>query len=161
MSEQTSNQDKKIIVREGWLKKKGSNVRNWKRRWMVMYLDGTFEYYVNDKKKQRKGFFNLKGKKVQSGYADVKEKDGPAKRRDTKPIKPFSFSIIPPNDQERTYTIQAESEEEYEVWFMQLRAFTGKEVDKEDVKEEVEISSSEEEIEEKKTRGCSNYESVS
>ncbi len=48
---------------EGWLEKQGTVVKNWKRRWFVLYPDGEdaffLRYFTAEDKKVEKGFFRI------------------------------------------------------------------------------------------------------
>ena len=46
------------VIMQGWLLKK-MEIRNWKKRWVVIKKNMTMEYYVNTKADKRRGVINL------------------------------------------------------------------------------------------------------
>jgi hypothetical protein len=98
---QTTQPD--IVVRTGYMYKRGGKRKNWKRRWFC--LSGTFIfYYTNQNRTTHKGTILLEEAKV--GYID----QGMTK---------FSFKIETPN---RTYIMSCETEKDREDWMAQIRA---------------------------------------
>lgn len=89
---------KKQMVHEGWLKKQGGLIRNWKRRWFTLEYDGTTVYYVDETKKSVKGRFKVSGDDVSiSDHNEVA----------------FGIQI---NTNQRKWFFGADTQEEFLIW---------------------------------------------
>ena len=85
-------------LREGWLVKQGGAIKNWKKRWFVVYPDFTIDYLEKQGGK-KKGDINL------DGYSVVeKGLEG----------KPFSIELH--HKKRRCWFIQCADEEEKKAW---------------------------------------------
>ncbi|KAJ6244831.1 sesquipedalian [Anaeramoeba flamelloides] len=54
----------KLVTKEGFLKKRGNNRKNWKKRWFKLH-DCKLSYYDNKTKKKQKGFVYLEDCDIQ------------------------------------------------------------------------------------------------
>jgi len=106
------------IRREGWLTKQGKTLRNWKRRWVVLFDAGPssyLRYYANERKKESLGKIDLEGRSVVE---------------DTSSKKPYCFSIIPPSKDDRVFHLYADTEDEFKSWLGVLKNLDNQEPQK-------------------------------
>lgn len=90
------------FLEEGYLNKKGVVGRSWKRRYFK-FNDITLEYYKGKECAKLLGSIDVQGCRVVSFMHNLQKRDG------------FVFGITPAGG-ERTYMIEAQSEEERQCW---------------------------------------------
>jgi len=98
-------------VVSGNLTKRGAVIKNWKKRWFVVYTNGNCEYFVKEGDSKAKGTMPLEGYSVN---ADPKGEIFTG--------KPYGIQLEHPNDEDkRVWYIFAETEEEKKTW---VQSFT-------------------------------------
>eukprot|EP01116_Phalansterium_solitarium_P016463 TRINITY_DN3830_c0_g1_i4.p1 TRINITY_DN3830_c0_g1~~TRINITY_DN3830_c0_g1_i4.p1 ORF type:complete len:1404 (-),score=508.12 TRINITY_DN3830_c0_g1_i4:741-4952(-) len=96
----------------GWLTKEGHLVKTWKRRWFI--LKDYLLFYFKHPEEDPLGYIPLQ-------EAIVKETD--SKNR------PFCFKITPKFGSGQPFIIAADSEDDFQAWFVLLKRATGQALD--------------------------------
>lgn len=93
-------------VMSGYLTKRGAVIKNWKKRWFVIYSNGACDYFVKE------GDAKVKGTIPLEGYAVITEPKG-----DIFAGKTFTIQLENPNGEDkRVWYLVAETEEEKKNW---------------------------------------------
>lgn len=96
-----------LIIKRGWLHKRGKFHTSWKRRWMVLRPPHLY-YFKRQTDKVEKGVIDLIGATISLGSAEAQRKD------------PFSFEI---HSQTRVWYLQAASQQEMQKWIESILEF--------------------------------------
>lgn len=96
------------VSHTGWIRKEGCGVRTWKKRFMILH-HGCIYYFKDTDSGAPKGKFALNGYRCET-----------AQERERDDKYPFTFKVVPDEENARTYYFSSPSKSEMEGWINEI-----------------------------------------